>query len=147
MIILSQRVEGASLKIYENESLEFIGDMKDGLVVYVGFEQGDSCDDFDKYTSKIVNLRCFGDAEGKMNKSIIDNGYSIMIIPNFTLAGSCKKGNRPSFNNALAPEQAKVMFLDFVNQLSLKCKHTVSGIFGADMRIEQHNLGPVNLLI
>lgn len=147
MKILCQRVESAALVIVENGAKKNIGEIATGLVVYVGFAVGDLADDFDKYSSKIVNLRIFEDDAGKMNKSVGDNGYGIMLIPNFTLVATTKKGNRPSFDCAMSPQEAKEMFCMFADCLQKKCKNVVLGVFGADMRINQNNLGPINIIL
>lgn len=146
MVILVQRVEEASLSIVENDQKKFIGDINTGLVVYIGFAKDDTDKDFDKYASKLVNLRIFEDDQGKMNKAVADNDHGIMLIPNFTLSACTKKGNRPSFDNAMRPEQAKEMFEKFLETLKSKNKNVVGGIFGADMRINQSNLGPINII-
>lgn len=146
MVILVQRVEEASLSIVEEQEKQFIGAINTGLVVYVGFAKGDTDEEFDKYASKIVNLRIFEDDQGKMNKAVADHGYDIMLIPNFTLCARTKKGNRPSFDSAMPPEQATEMFEKFLKILKSKNGKVVGGIFGADMRINQSNLGPINII-
>lgn len=146
MTILVQRVENASLSIVEDIERKFIGDISTGLVVYIGFAEGDTDQDFDKYATKLVNLRIFEDEQGKMNKAVADCDHGIMLIPNFTLCAKTKKGNRPSFDSAMPPQQANEMFDTFLETLQSKCDKVVGGIFGADMRINQSNQGPINII-
>lgn len=147
MVILAQRVENAELSIIEQNRKKFIGDIGKGLVVYIGFSRKDTEANFEKYAEKIVNLRIFSDKQGKMNQSVADKNLGIMIIPNFTLSACTKKGNRPSFDNAMRPEPARALFNKFVEVLKTKNSKVVSGIFGADMRIGQMNHGPINIIL
>lgn len=148
MVLLIQRTEGALLCVVDdNGQRSDVGQIHGGIVVYIGFAVGDDEGQFDKWTDKLINIRIFEDGSGKMNRSVRDTAQGIMVIPNFTLAGNMKKGNRPSFDSAMAPSEAHDLFIKFVKMLRHKYPEVVSGIFGADMRIEQKNSGPVNIIL
>lgn len=147
MILLAQRTEGASLDVAENGIRRHIGSIPHGLVVYVGFEKTDSEIDYVKYAEKMLNLRVFEDDAGKMNRSVRDINAGIMVIPNFTLAGSAEKGNRPSFDGAMVPADAKICFDRFCAAVQSAHGTVICGVFGADMRIAQQNDGPINIIL
>ncbi len=142
MIILVQRVNWAKVGCSSGKEKK-IGK---GILVYVGFERGDTEEVLEKGIRKILNLRIFEDENGKMNLSVKDIGGEIMLIPNFTLAGNAQKGNRPSFDNALNPEEASKLF----DRLSEILKGEIplkAGVFRDYMRVESENDGPVNIII
>ncbi|ADY73378.1 D-tyrosyl-tRNA(Tyr) deacylase [Desulfurobacterium thermolithotrophum DSM 11699] len=126
---------------------EVVGEIGQGIVVLVGFEKGDINSYIDKMADKIINLRIFEDATGKMNLSLKDVNGALLIVPNFTLAADCRKGRRPSFQSSEDPEKAEEMFKKFVE----KCKEfgveVQTGIFGADMKVHIVNDGPVTFIL
>ena len=147
MILLAQRTEGASLDIVVNDTRQHVGAIAHGLVVYVGFEKSDADIDYAKYAEKMLNLRIFEDDAGKMNRSVRDISAGIMVIPNFTLAGNAEKGNRPSFDGAMLPADARLCFDRYCAAVQSAHPTVICGVFGADMRIAQKNDGPINIIL
>ncbi|HLU86677.1 MAG TPA: D-aminoacyl-tRNA deacylase [Taishania sp.] len=144
MRILIQRSKTASV-VVENQT---IGAITHGLVVLVGIEHEDTQEDADWLIGKLVNLRIFSDEEGKMNLSIQDVAGQFLVISQFTLHASTKKGNRPSYIRAARPEQAIPLYNYFVEQLNIQSKLPVeTGEFGADMQVQLINDGPVTIWI
>src|SRR5579862_9370653 len=134
-----QRVSEASVKI-EGKIKDAIGT---GLVVLIGIEDADNNDDISWLTNKIANLRFFNDADGVMNLSVKEINGDILVISQFTLHASTKKGNRPSYIKASKPEIAIPIYEKFVEQLSIDLgKEVKTGIFGADMKVSLINDGP-----
>lgn len=144
MKALIQRVTNAKVNISGRTK----GSIKKGLVVFVGFAENDTNETIEWVINKIRNLRVFTDQEGKMNKSVEEVEGGLLIISQFTLYASIKKGTRPSFIDAAKPELAETLynyFLEYVsNNTSL---YIESGIFGADMQVELTNDGPVTILV
>lgn len=142
MRVVIQRVKESSVtidgKIYNS--------IKNGLMVLVGFTQGDTSSDIDYIVKKVVNLRIFDDEDGIMNKSILDVNGSILSISQFTLYANCKKGNRPSYIEALPGDKAKPLYELFNKKLKEYCK-VEEGIFGADMKVSIQNDGPITILL
>lgn len=139
-----QRVKKASVSI-ENEIYASIGI---GLVILLGICEEDTDEDIEWLANKILNLRIFGDSEGKMNYSIEEHGGGIMVISQFTLYASTKKGNRPSFIKAAKPDTAIPLydrFIDYMNNST--SMDVVTGSFGADMNVSLINQGPVTIII
>lgn len=122
------------------------GKIDKGYVALVGFTDGDNTEIVDKMIKKIVNLRVFEDENEKMNLSIQDIGGSILSISQFTLYADSKKGNRPSFINAMNPTEASKLY-DIFNQKLSEILHVETGIFGADMKVEIYNDGPVTIML
>ena len=122
------------------------GKIDKGYVALVGFTDGDNTEIVDKMIKKIVNLRVFEDENEKMNLSIQDIGGSILSISQFTLYADSKKGNRPSFINAMNPTEASKLY-DIFNQKLSEILHVETGIFGADMKAEIYNDGPVTIVL
>lgn len=122
------------------------GKIDKGYVALVGFTDGDNTEIVDKMIKKIVNLRVFEDENEKMNLSIQDIGGSILSISQFTLYADSKKGNRPSFINAMNPTEASKLY-DIFNQKLGEILHVETGIFGADMKVEIYNDGPVTIVL
>lgn len=122
------------------------GKIDKGYVALVGFTDGDNTEIVDKMIKKIVNLRVFEDENEKMNLSIQDIGGSILSISQFTLYADAKKGNRPSFINAMNPTEASKLY-DIFNQKLSEIIHTETGIFGTDMKVEIYNDGPVTIVL
>ena len=144
MRIVIQRVSYASVSV-EGECLGSIGK---GLLLFLGIGRDDEEADADWLASRVVKLRLFESEPGRMDLALPDVGGQALVISQFTLYGSLKKGNRPSFNRAALPEQAVPLYGYFVDQLSRVLRQPVpTGEFGADMQIEAHNDGPVTLLI
>ncbi len=144
MRIVLQRVSEASVKI--DDSIR--GVIDGGLVVLLGIEAADSEVDADWLISKISVLRIFSDSEGKMNLSIQDINGAFLVISQFTLFASTKKGNRPSYIQAARPEQAIPLYEYFVSKLKSETNLKVeTGVFGADMKVSLINDGPVTISI
>ena len=122
------------------------GSINKGYVLLVGFTHGDTTDIVDKMINKILNLRIFEDENDKMNLSIKDIDGSILSISQFTLYADSKKGNRPSFINAMKPDEASKLY-DYFNQELSKYIEVNTGIFGADMKVEIYNDGPVTIIL
>ncbi len=139
-----QRVSYASVKVDGNVA----GEIQQGLLVLVGIEDADSVEDLEWLSGKIVNLRIFNDEEGVMNKSVKDIDGEILVVSQFTLHAATKKGNRPSYIRASKPEIATPRYEQFKQQLSIDLdKAVAAGIFGADMKVELLNDGPVTIII
>ena len=139
-----QRVSQSNVKV----SGEVIGEIKGGLMVLVSFVDEDNDTDLDWISKKIVNLRIFNDDEGKMNRSIQDVDGDILLISQFTLHGSTKKGNRPSFIKAAKPDIANVIYEKFIKILEQSLgKEIQTGEFGGDMKVSLVNDGPTTIII
>ncbi len=144
MIAVIQRVSSASVQV-NNAS---IASINKGLLVLVGIEEADGAEDIDWLAKKIVNLRIFNDAAGIMNVSVKDAEGNIIVVSQFTLHASTKKGNRPSYIKAAKPEHAIPCYEGFVKALSAELgKPVQTGIFGADMKVHLVNDGPVTIII
>ena len=139
-----QRVLEASVTVAGKREAE-IGR---GLLVLVGIEDADTSEDIAWLTAKIANLRIFGDGSGVMNLSVQDVSGEVIVVSQFTLHASTKKGNRPSYIKAARPEIAVPLYEEFVSTLQQACRQTVqTGIFGADMKVALVNDGPVTIVI
>ena len=139
-----QRVSQSNVKV----SGEVIGEIKEGLMVLVSFVDEDNDTDLDWMTKKIINLRIFNDDEGKMNRSVQDVAGDILLVSQFTLHGSTKKGNRPSFIKAAKPDFANVMYERFIKVLGQSLgKEIQTGEFGGDMKVSLVNDGPTTIII
>ena len=139
-----QRVTYASVKVDQ----QITGQIKKGLLVLVGIEDADANDDIEWLSNKIINLRIFDDDAGVMNCSVKDMAGDILLISQFTLHASTKKGNRPSYIKASKPEIAVPMYEKLILQLEHDLgKKIQTGIFGADMKVELMNDGPVTIVI
>lgn len=139
-----QRVSQANCKVDDC----ITGEIEDGLLVFLGVEDGDTSADLEWLANKIASLRIFSDEAGKMNLSVCDVGGNILLISQFTLFAQTKKGNRPSFVRAGQPAYAELLYDQMANTLSVLIDRTVQqGIFGADMKIEAHNDGPVTIIM
>ena len=117
-----------------------------GLVLFVGFTEGDNSEKIDYLVKKVLNLRIFDDEAGVMNKSILDVGGSVLSISQFTLYADTKKGNRPSYINALGGEYASLLYNEFNKKLREQV-NVETGIFGADMTVNITNDGPVTIML
>jgi len=144
MIAVIQRVSQSEVKI--NGVVKSA--ISKGLMVLVGIEEADQDEDIEWLTTKIVNLRIFNDDQGVMNISVKDDQGDILVVSQFTLQASTKKGNRPSYIKAARPEVAIPVYEKFVKSLSLQLgKPVLTGEFGADMQVSLVNDGPVTILI
>ena len=142
MRILVQRSKKSSVEVNK----EVVGRIDKGLVLFVGFTEGDTSKEIDYMIKKVLNLRIFDDEDGVMNKSILDTGGSILSISQFTLYADTKKGNRPSYIKALNGEKAVKLYNEFNEKLS-DYIHVETGIFGADMKVNILNDGPITILL
>ena len=132
MRVVIQRVTKASVTVDEKQ----ISAIESGLLILVGIENLDSQEDIDWLSNKIVNLRIFNDDQGVMNNSLLESNGDVIVVSQFTLHASTKKGNRPSYINAAKPETAVPIYEAFVKALELKLgKKVGTGIFGADMKV------------
>jgi len=139
-----QRVTQASCSV--NDTIT--GSVENGLLVLLGIEETDGQEDLEWLAAKIFNIRIFSDEHGLMNKSLADTGGNILLISQFTLFASTKKGNRPGFTRAARPDQAVPLYEAMIRQLNILMNKPIqTGIFGADMKISLINDGPVTLLI
>ena len=139
-----QRVKRASVTV-ENE---VVGSIGQGVLLLLGIEEADTEEDIDWLCGKICRMRIFNDAEGVMNVSLEESGKDALVVSQFTLHASTKKGNRPSYIKAARPEQAEPMYELFKTKLSgMLMKPVASGVFGAMMDVELVNDGPVTILV
>ena len=144
LIAVIQRVSEASVTI--NNQIK--GEIGTGLLILLGITHSDIEEDIVWLSKKIVNLRIFGDNEGKMNLSLNDLGGEVLIISQFTLHSSTKKGNRPSFIEAARPEVAIPLYNSFIEKMTFEIGRSVqTGEFGADMKVALLNDGPVTIII
>ena len=123
-----------------------VGSINKGLVLLVGFTEGDTIDNIKHLVNKVINLRIFDDENGVMNKSILDCGGDILSISQFTLYADTKKGNRPSYINALGGEKAEPLY-DLFNEELRKHVHVETGKFGAEMIVSITNDGPITIML
>jgi D-tyrosyl-tRNA(Tyr) deacylase len=126
---------------------ESVGSIRRGLVVLVGFRDEDSADGLDWMAQKVLGLRVFPDDGGNMNRALEEVGGGLLVVPNFTLYGDCRKGRRPSFTEAARPEVSSPLYDRFVERLRQSGLSVIAGAFGAHMHIELVNDGPVTLVI
>ena len=124
-----------------------IGAIDRGLVVLLGVERGDGPADRDYIASKICELRIFPDADGRMNRSVTDIGGGVLVVSQFTLAGDARKGRRPSFDDAAAPGEARLLYEDVVRSIQAKGLTVATGVFQAMMQVALVNDGPVTILL
>lgn len=142
MYAVIQRVKHTALTV----DGKLISEIPHGLVVYLGIKVGDSEDKCEVLAGKVSKLRIFEDANGKMNLSVMDIGGEILLVSQFTLCADCSRGNRPNFSMAEKPDRAKELYeltTQKLRELGLTVK---TGVFGADMKIEQLNDGPVSII-
>ena len=144
MKILIQRVSHASIEVEHTLHAQ----IKSGLLIFLGIEKDDDSSDVDYLVGKSAALRIFNDLDDKMNLSVKDVGGEALIISQFTLHASTKKGNRPSYVKAARPEDAIPLYEYFIQKMNLELPEKVkSGVFGADMKIQLLNDGPVTIMI
>ena len=139
-----QRVTQSSVSINH----DIVASINNGLLILIGIQPDDSTLDVDYLVDKIIKLRIFEDQNNVMNLNVIDVNGQIMVVSQFTLLANTKKGNRPSYINAAKPEISKPLYLEFIQKIKTKSNLEVkTGVFGADMKINLTNDGPVTILI
>lgn len=144
MRVVIQRVQSASVEIDQNQ----VSAIGPGLLVLVGIEDADTEEDIVWLSTKIVQLRIFNDAEGVMNCSLKDNGGELLLVSQFTLHASTKKGNRPSYIRASKPPVAVPLYEKLIARLEAELGKPIgTGVFGADMKVSLVNDGPVTILM
>lgn len=143
MRTIIQRSKNASVEV----DSKIVGKIEYGLVVLVGFTEGDTTKEIEYIADKIINLRIFDDENGVMNKSLVDVKGSILSVSQFTLYADTKKGRRPSYVNALGGEKATLLYQKFNEVLKEKGVKVEEGIFGADMKVQLLNDGPVTIIL
>jgi len=143
MKALLQRVTSAKVEVNGRT----VGEIDRGLLVFVCAVKGDSACDLDYLAKKVLQLRVFEDEQGKMNLSVTDVKGSILVVSQFTLAASTRKGNRPSFDAAESPDRARVMYEAFVEKLKETGVRVQTGVFAAFMEISLVNEGPVTISV
>lgn len=144
MRVVIQRVSRAKVEVAD----EVVGAIEAGVILFLGIGAQDSIADVEWLVSRITKLRIWENEEGRMAHSILETQGEALVVSQFTLFGSLKKGNRPSFNRAAAPDLAKSLYEEFITALeSVLGKSVPSGRFGAEMRVDVQNNGPVTLII
>lgn len=143
MIALLQRVSQARVDIAERT----VGQIGQGLLVFLGIERDDSPSDVEKLAQRVVSFRLFSDANDKMNLSVGDIGGSVLVVSQFTLAADTRSGRRPSFSSAAPPEQAEPLYQQFVAAIAKQDINVATGEFGGDMQVSLTNAGPVTFLL
>ena len=142
MKVVVQRSDKATLKVDGKKYSE----IPNGLMLLVGFTEGDSINEIEYLARRVVNLRIFPDENDVMNKSILEYGGDVLSISQFTLYADTKKGNRPSYINALRGEESTKLY-DLFNEELRKYVHVETGIFGADMTVAITNIGPTTIML
>jgi D-tyrosyl-tRNA(Tyr) deacylase len=143
MIAVLQRVKKAAVRVDD----EIVGECKEGLCILLGVAKGDNEEDARALAAKIVDLRIFTDENDKMNLSLKDIDGEALVVSNFTLLASYKKGKRPDYFAAAAPDDANRLYEYFCEVVEREIRHIGRGIFGADMEIEMINNGPVTIVM
>ncbi len=144
MKVVLQRAKYAEIKVEE----KIVGKIENGLLIFLGIGKNDNENIADKLVKKICNMRIFEDENNKMNKSIKDINGDILLVSQFTLYANCKSGNRPSFIDACEPKKANELYEYFKKSCKQELKKNIeSGIFGANMKVELLNDGPVTILL
>ncbi len=138
-----QRVSSSSVTV----NGEVVGKINEGLNILIGISKEDTLEDLKYIKDKVINLRIFEDEDYKMNQSLLDVKGEILVISQFTLYGDCRKGRRPNFMNAKGGEEAKVLYNEFVSMLKETGLKIETGEFGADMKVDIQNDGPVTILL
>lgn len=143
MRVVLQRVTGASVTVDGNVT----GKIDSGLLALVGFGKDDTEDVLERMAQKIIKLRVFSDENDKINLSVSDINGGVLIVSQFTLYWSCKKGTRPSFDGAMEPKRAEELYDKFVEIMRSSGLKIETGIFGADMKVSLTNDGPVTVML
>ena len=143
MRLLLQRVSEASVTVDGNT----VGSIRTGLLILAGMAKTDTESEIDYLSDKVLGLRIFPDSAGKMNRNIVDAGGSLLIVSQFTLYGDCRKGRRPSFDDAAAPDHAQALYNYLVRKLRNGPVPVETGVFQATMEVHLVNQGPVTILM
>ena len=143
MKLLIQRVSKASVEV----NSQIVGRINNGLLVFLGIEKGDTTECADFLARKLVNLRIFHDADGKMNLSVQDVHGELLVISQFTLAADTSRGNRPGFENAENAEKAKPLYLYFLDLIEKLYITPQTGVFQAEMKVQLINDGPATFFL
>ena len=144
MRVVLQRVKRASVTVEGN----ITGAIEEGLLVLLGIEEADTLEDMNWLSSKLVNLRIFNDEQGVMNRSLLEVGGGLLLVSQFTLFAATKKGNRPSYSRAAPPAIALPIYEKMIELLSAELgKPIQTGVFGADMKVDLLNDGPVTIIM
>ncbi len=143
MRIVLQRVTEAEVQV----SGETVGKIGPGLLILLGVTHSDSRADADYLADRVLHLRIFPDAERRMNRSVLDTAGALLVVSQFTLYGNCKKGRRPSFDQAAPPEHARPLYEYFVDRLRMSNSIVESGVFQAEMQVHLVNDGPVTFVL
>ena len=143
MKLVIQRVKNASVTVEE----KVVGEIEKGFLVLIGIKVGDTKEQADYLVKKLCNLRVFTDENDKMNLSLKDVGGKLLIVSQFTLYANCNDGNRPSFIEAARPEEAIPLYEYFCDECAKRGFEVQKGIFGADMKVQLLNDGPVTIII
>ena len=143
MRLVIQRVTEARVTVSSSTT----GSIGTGLLVFLGVSRTDTVEDADYLTGKLLGLRIFPDADGKMNRNVLEAGGSLLIVSQFTLYGDCRKGRRPSFDRAAPPEQAQDLYNYFVESAKQGPVPVETGVFQAMMQVHIVNDGPVTILM
>lgn len=143
MKLLIQRVSHAEVVVDNN----LISEIKNGLLVFIGVGEEDDESKIDWLVNKLINLRIFEDEQGKMNLSLMDKDYDILLISQFTLYANCDRGRRPDFISAAKPQLAQELYNKFSKRISDAYKCPKLGVFGADMKVSLTNDGPVTIML
>jgi D-tyrosyl-tRNA(Tyr) deacylase len=138
-----QRVKNAGVSVEG----KVVSSIQKGFLVLLGVEEGDTRQDLEYLADKTVNLRVFEDQQGKMNLSIKEIGGEVLVVSQFTLCGDCRKGRRPSFSSAAAPETAEAGYEEYCSQIEAHGIPVKKGVFRAHMEVELVNDGPVTMLL
>ena len=142
MRIVVQRVKSA-----RDVAAETVGSIGSGLLVFLGVTHADSEKDVEYLANKVTQLRIFGDEAGRMNRSLLEVQGSLLVVSQFTLYGDCRKGRRPSFDDAAPPEQARALYELFVQRLKSSNVAVETGVFQAEMEVHLINDGPVTFIL
>ncbi len=143
MKLVLQRVTRASISI----NSRVVADISQGLLILFGAEKNDNLEKVQVLADKALNLRIFSDAEGKMNRSCLDISGEVLVVSQFTLAGDCTKGRRPGFDKAAPAQEAESLYIHFIEKVSESGLTVATGEFGADMKVELVNDGPVTFIL
>ena len=144
MRVVVQKVKTASVVVNK----QLVGEINNGLLLFAGYEHGDTLDDIAWITQKVTNLRIFNDELQKMNLSLIDTSGDLLLVSQFTLHASTKKGNRPSFTASAKPNEAKVLYQLTIDEIEKTLQKTIqTGVFGAMMDVSLLNDGPVTIIL
>jgi D-tyrosyl-tRNA(Tyr) deacylase len=143
MKLVIQRVKEASVRVNDVVT----GAIRTGLLVFVGIARTDTHEDVDYLVDKLIGLRVFPDENGKMNRNVVEARGSVLVVSQFTLYGDCRRGKRPSFDEAAPPDEAIALYSYFLGQIRRGPVPVESGVFQASMQVHLVNDGPVTILI